>query len=346
MLFAALGDHVLFLDGSINVSGTDHQGKPWFQMAAETEPEAPYENSYGYRATLDECTEENHGVPAQIYRWVYRCLAGGFSPAERAIFYGGAIHSFAPLTDEPEEGLGVLKIPCVQFPEGEHVKIAWRVLADNPLVACYLEEEGETVKVFRFAADPERLAAMTETMAASIAAVDGKISELYGFTPEAPPQTVEEKVKTAKVIWDWLRLNNVYGLDGEWEDQTVYSALSGGDRSPVCTSYARAAHLLLERFGIENVVCHGVRYEGAEESHAWNLVNYHDTPGDYTREDSQWCIFDATGTTGTIQNWDAFNRTWVEGEYVGTAVWYPLPTTMPLDGDHGYGGSSHYAWEE
>ena len=54
----------------------------------------------------------------------------------------------------------------------------------------------------RFAASAEELTAMESVLAGTLALIDGKIGDLYGFTPSSPPATAEDRVKVAKVMKD------------------------------------------------------------------------------------------------------------------------------------------------
>ena len=345
VLFAALNNTVLFVDESINIMGVDSNGSRWYQLESGETLDEPYLNRYGYKITLSECTEENHGAPVEAYKWIYRCIKQNFEVAKRTVFSYGKASEESELTYINSDGGGVLAIPFKQFKNiGESYAnvILKRVIADNDFIAfpyASLDKESQMQTVF--AKSLEELNGMIDDMNSSIAKVDLKVFELYGFAPSNQPQTVTDKVKVAKVIFDWLRLNNKYENTDDWRDQTPYCALSG-IASPVCVSYARAAHLLLNRYGIENIVCKGY-YNGV--GHEWNIVNYHDNIGDYTKDNFQWCMFDATGNaSGTLTSWHRFNSVFDNTKYQFDERVYPLPSTNPSDSEHGYTGSNHYSW--
>lgn len=346
--FAALGGTVFCVDDALDVRGRDADGTWWYQLHPGDPLEGPDQNSYGYRATLAECTEENHSAPLYAYRWIYRCLMEHFGAPERTLFCDGTVARYTGL-QAADNGGGVLYIPFAQF-HGlaltDALILLQRVIVDHHLIALHVMNAAPNgALMVRFAASAEELTAMESVLAGTLALIDGKIGDLYGFTPSSPPATAEDRVKVAKVIFDWLHLNNAYAATDSWLNGTVYAALSRGDQAPVCSSYARAAHLLLDRYGIENIVCSGKRNAGDSADHEWNLVNYHDTVGSYTAAAAQWCIFDATGTpSGTLTNWDDFNCISQEGRHVDSTTLYPLPVTHPLDGEHTYTGSETYGW--
>ena len=346
VLFAALNNTVLFVDESINVTGVDSDGSRWYQLETGETLDEPYLNSYGYKVTLSECTAENHGSPIEAYKWIYRCIKQNFEVAKRTVFAYGEAHENSELIYINSDGNGVLVVPFKQFQNiegGYAVTILKRVIADNDFIAFqYGNIDKESRLLTNFAMSLSELNGMQEDMNSSIADVDLRISNLYSFTPDNQPQTVTDRVKIAKVIFDWLRLNNRYSDSDDWKDQTAYCALSGGV-SPVCSSYARAAHLLLNRYGIENIVCNG-HHNGI--GHVWNIVNYHDNIGEYTADATQWCMFDPTGNaSGTLTSWNNFNFVYDESQgYVFDERIYPLPTINPKDGEHAYTGANHYSW--
>ena len=85
---------------------------------------------------------------------------------------------------------------------------------------------------------------------------------------ETDVYSVQEKVKIAKVIHDFLVLNNVYGYSTY--DQIMYPALSKGKCTPVCASYGKAFQWCCQKYGIFALVIVG----DAGGSHLWNMVCY------------------------------------------------------------------------
>jgi hypothetical protein len=137
--------------------------------------------------------------------------------------------------------------------------------------------------------------------------VDAKVLELYNVAP-GDSLTVDQKIRVSKVIHDWLVLHSDYDTEsnGEILDQTMYPALSGGLNSPVCMSYTLAYQWLAARYGIESVAVTGK----VEPStlHAWNMVNFDDTIGQYSSGDDNWTNVDCT--------WDDPVHVGDDGEYI------------------------------
>lgn len=124
--------------------------------------------------------------------------------------------------------------------------------------------------------------------------------------------TVTQKVKIAKVIHDFLVLNNTYSHSSiEYLDQTMYPALSKGKYTPVCASYAHAFQWCCQKFGIFAITVLGT----AGENHMWSMVCYepyycsdkraHNNPSVWNEMDVTWD--DPTGVN--ICRWKFFNVT-------------------------------------
>ena len=74
----------------VQVGGVNALGLSWRQEEIAQALDEPYLNEWGYRCCLDECTEENHNQPVEIYKWLYRCMKEGFSVPTRTIVITGA----------------------------------------------------------------------------------------------------------------------------------------------------------------------------------------------------------------------------------------------------------------
>ena len=127
-----------------------------------------------------------------------------------------------------------------------------------------------------------------------------------------------QKVNIAKIIHDWLCVNNKYKED--WEDgstdldqlltQTMYPALSKGVYDPVCASFGNAFKWCCNKWGI---VCCNVIGGNKDGNHLWNMITYDVAPFTVgTWENSQWQEVDVTwdenGDSSKI-NWTYFNIT-------------------------------------
>lgn len=87
--------------------------------------------------------------------------------------------------------------------------------------------------------------------------------------------TNEQRLKVAKVIHDWLVLNNTYAHSTVKNlDQTMFPALSKGIDTPVCASYAHAFQWLCQKWGICAVPVLGSTTNGPDGRHMWNMVCY------------------------------------------------------------------------
>lgn len=350
--WAVFNDELVDADNRINVWGRNAQGEFWFQLERGEDLDEPYLNEWWYKVTLGECTEENHHAPLHLYRWLYRCIKECYKVTRRTLCYRGKLLEFSVLNTKDNRGEGILHIP-VPFgrPKADEY---YRVLHDNALLVSYghkgtYDDEHANVTLdFSCPRSAQEMKRMQAVMDASVAEIDGIIRDLYGFSPDNRPTSVDDKVKVAKVIWDWIALHNVYENDDDWREQSLYSALSKGEDGPVCSSYAYASHYLLSRYGIESVHTTGVLYEDDSSSgHAWLMVNYHDDCGMFTEKDNEWCIFDSTGNgyfNGSI-DWGRFNKakSSFPKEYKIDDRKYP--TDNPADGDHQYSRKNKYGWD-
>lgn len=115
-----------------------------------------------------------------------------------------------------------------------------------------------------------------------------------------------EKAKIAKVIHDFLVLNNIYGhTDIKFLDQIMYPALSKGKYTPVCASYAQAFMWCCHKFGIWALPVVG----WAGERHMWNMVCY-----------EKW----ANGVVNALNNpsvWNEVDVTWDDPSTVTKCKW-------------------------
>lgn len=130
--------------------------------------------------------------------------------------------------------------------------------------------------------------------------------------------TRRQKVQIAKVIHDFLVLNNTYHESSvENLDQTMYPALSKGDETPVCASYAHAFQWCCHKFGIMCHVVNGSTDSEGNARHLWNMINYENygSPAiSNTANGGIWYECDVTwddptnGGTDYCQ-WEFFNTT-------------------------------------
>ena len=318
--FLAIGSAVLYADDEI-ISGCDTKGDRWYQLTLEPELDEPsyFKDDtiescpYGYYVTKKEYEQSGNSAGLDLYKMFYRCLKNSYSTPQRIIFKNGKINRTQYI--QPSSSASMLRFPLWHIDEmdGKYIQyVAKRVCFDHHFIANPFN--GYTTYEFAITIPltEEESNRRQDVMQNTIGIMDAKIYEIYGFTPDNKPQEVDDKVKVAKVINDWLQRNNVYYLeDWDWEDQTPYSALSQGEFTPVCASYNQAVHLMLERYGINSITVQGYLAVGGKfVGHEWVMVNYHDEIGVYPNDENVWCIIDATGTENpevTGWNWVAFN---------------------------------------
>lgn len=152
--------------------------------------------------------------------------------------------------------------------------------------------------------------------------------------------TTKQKVQIAKVIHDYLVLNNTYGWSSIKNlDQTMYPALSKGIQTPVCASYAHAFQWCCHKFGIFALPVMGTAGDTSGPSngrHMWNMVCYESyncaVTNAYT-EPQSWCEVDVTwddpSTNTTYCTWEFFNTTtsYMKSNYGGNRNRAILDTT-------------------
>lgn len=137
--------------------------------------------------------------------------------------------------------------------------------------------------------------------------------------------SANQKFKIAKVIHDWLVLNNTYGqTDEENLDQTMFTALCKGRYTPVCAAYGKAFQWCCQKFGIYTLTILGDTSEGY---HLWNIICYEpydnsiasaaNNPAIWNEVDVTWD--DPTNAGPTYCTWEFFNTTtnYLESSYGG-----------------------------
>lgn len=337
-------DTVVLNDDYCNVWGYNKSGEFWFQKEHGEPVDEPYLTDWWYKCAVDESNEENHNEPLYFYKWVYRCIAEYFTVETRSIWHRGSFRDFT--VNRTPSGAsnrdGQLVLPLFQFFDVYDDTIRFRIhsiigencsmIADNGL------RRSNDYFVLSCPSDSTAMNGRLSKVNESVAMVDAKILELYGFSPTNKPQTVDEKVKVAKVIYDWLLDHNVNG-GSYWENQCAYAAFSRGEYNPICFSWSSAVNFLFKRYGIENVFA-------LIDGHVFNLVNYHDEIGEYTpNNDNEWCIIDLQKAGYVPNAYTCFNMvsTDVNGYYTYPDKW-SYPTTNPSDDKHRYDGDKKYEW--
>lgn len=144
----------------------------------------------------------------------------------------------------------------------------------------------------------------------------------YGDSYDETYYTREQKAQIAKVIHDYLVLNNTYHSSSvENLDQTMYPALSRGAETPVCASYAHAFQWCCQKFGITCYVVNGSTDSDGTDPHngrhLWNMINYENYPAptiSNMADDNIWYEVDVTWDDPTNEGesycqWNFFNTT-------------------------------------
>ena len=210
----------------------------------------------------------------------------------------------------------------------------WRkIYYDSPELiikhtSFYINADGMIIEyMFLDTFDENRLKKFKETCLKSFNEICNKVKSTYGITynggsgyydsVEFDTYTENQKFKIAKVIHDWLVLNNVYGhTDEDKLDQTMYSALCKGvnDCTPVCAGYGKAFHWCCQKFGIYTLTILGNTGQGY---HLWNMICYepynngiknaHNNSSVWNEVDVTWD--DPTWADESYCKWEYFNTT-------------------------------------
>lgn len=358
--------------------GINADGAAWSEPEIAVAVDKPYTNKLGYMLTLAENTEENHGQPQQIYEHIYRSL------------YLNGEHSGS--IDVPDENGDPVAIPAIAIKTDMFsgitssnyydstlngndtlMHIYFRVVYDNPQLCNGLfafwrkvNENGQVTSILIPKYSDHELSAMKDICKRTKAEVQELVYNYTGILPKSVLTPVQ-KSRVTKVIHDFLVLNNKYDEVNEEEkvDQTMYPALSKGLNDPVCTSYALAFNWLCEDYGIETLLATGVVWSGFISDgvprelglHAWNLVNFEDSPGDFSSDSSKWLIIDCTfddptGKSDDYISWKHFcaraadlPQPYTKNSRTKNNYAYIYPADTEDCGDYKYTGSTPYEWE-
>lgn len=358
--------------------GVNADGVAWSEPEISVAVDKPYVNKLGYTLTLAENTEKNHNQPQQIYEHIYRSLYlnGEHSGSLRIKDENGNYVTIPAIAIKTDMFSGITSsnyFDSTLNGSDTLMHIYFRVIYDNPQLCNGIPTWGTTVDgndrviyiVIPKYTDNE-LSAMKGICNRTKAEVQELVYHYTGILPKSVLTPVQ-KSRVAKVIHDFLVLNNKYDEvnEGERVDQTMYPALSKGINDPVCASYTLAFNWLCEDYGIEALHAVGTVWSGliadgvprASGRHAWNLVNFEDNIGDYSAESAKWSIIDITwddptGASEDYIRWTYFcvraadlpqpyklnSRTKDNRAYI-----YPADTESCAD--YKYTGNIPYEWE-
>lgn len=392
--YAAFKDKTVVLnDEYINVWGYNDNHEFWFQCEKSLiDPDEPYLKRWFYKQALEKSEKEGKHSLLYMYKYIYRCykeMHEGIS--KRTIWYKGHKTKFENVTTTETQGTEtdgtkapclMLKIPMLQFythrgDDADKAAICSRFseISDecamlgvenffsNSVPNGYFELVVPTV---------EQLADCKGTIEENINEVHALIAEhckftdefgtVHGVTPENILQIndadalIETKVRVAKVLHDWAKINMPYaekykdpesGLTSgaPWWVYSLFGALA--KRSVVCNGFARYFNMFLQQYGIESIVAYP--NGGSDYAHAWNIVNYHDEIGEYSSDNTKWCEID--GTRGVLFDgfdWRAFNTADSMQSPDRSNIYVLEPTLYSIartaDEEHQYTGDKHYAW--
>ncbi len=329
-----IGAYGMFVcDGKVCTTGADVSGEGWHQVEAAAEMDEPYLNEWGWQCAQEDGTTE-------LYKWIYRCLKEGFSVPYRTIVVDGVEHRFATeLTERdrtwvayatnPETGQSPTEfikqpeydpaeaawfcVPLVQFGSVEQSVINHafeRVRLDNPILCAqplsmigyyYDEENGNIIYAYFIywkETVAQRLTNLIETAKKSI---DKYVKE---FTTPTPGYELQNKVAIAKIIHDYIILNNDpatvtiegAGFTPQYYMPSLYAALAPNRRA-LCDGYTQAFNYFARLYGInslaisakvDHVVGDTVTPGGG---HIWNIVNFGQY-GIYSADPSEWIPID------------------------------------------------------
>lgn len=358
--------------------GINADGVAWSEPEISVAVDKPYANKLGYTLTLAENTEENHNQPQQIYEHIYRSLYlnGEHSGSIFVQDENGdpvAIPAIAIKTDMFSGITSSNYYDRTLNGSDTLMHIYFRVVYDNPQLCNGLTTWGRAVgdndKVTYILIpkySDHELSAMKDICKRTKAEVQELVYNYTGILPKSVLTPVQ-KSRVAKVIHDFIVLNNKYDEvnEGERVDQTMYPALSKGLNDPVCASYALAFNWLCEDYGIETLYATGVVWSGlisngvptASDSHAWNLVNFEDSPGVFSSDPSNWSIIDCTfddptGASNDYIRWKHFcvraedlPKPYAKNSRTKNNYAFIYPADTESCADYKYTGSTPYEWE-
>lgn len=358
--------------------GVNADGVAWSEPEISVAVDKPYVNKLGYTLTLAENTEENHSQPQQIYEHIYRSLYlnGEHSGSIVVQDKNGdpvAVPAIAIKTDMFSGITSSNYYDSTLNGNDTLMHIYFRVIYDNPQLCNGLfvfwrevNKNNQVTSILIPKYSDHELSAMKDICNRTKAEVQELVYNYTGILPKSVLTPVQ-KSRVAKVIHDFLVLNNEGDVvnEGEEVDQTMYPALSKGLNDPVCASYALAFNWLCEDYGIETLFATGVVWSGIISNgvprelglHAWNLVNFEDSPGDFSSDSSKWSIIDCTfddptGTSGDYITWKHFcvraadlPQPYAKNSRTKNNYAFIYPADTESCADYKYTGSTPYGWE-
>lgn len=188
--------------------------------------------------------------------------------------------------------------------------------------------------------------------------IDDKVYKVTKFSFTNPPQTSDDKKKVAKVVYDWLGLQNRYDNEGEYFDQTIFSALSP-DESPVCSSYALAYDYVLKKYNIWCMAVSGYAYKLGDNDyimrHQWDIVNYNfnfDYPyvegngraENYAIVDLSFEWSEYQSDQEKLYHWEFFNQPREDNKYIIDKDWINYRFADAKSTSYIYKGNTVYGW--
>lgn len=358
--------------------GINADGVAWSEPEISVAVDKPYVNKLGYTLTLAENTEENHGQPQQIYEHIYRSLYLNGEHSESIVVQDKngdpiAIPAIAIKTDMFSGITSSNYYDSKLNGSDTLMHIYFRVVYDNPQLcngltawSIKVNENNQVTSILIPEYSDHELSAMKDICNRTKAEIQELVYNYTGTLPKSVLTPVQ-KSRVAKVIHDFLVLNNKYDEvnEGEKIDQTMYPALSKGLNDPVCASYALAFNWLCEDYGIETLYATGVVWSGiisdgvpkASDGHAWNLVNFEDSPGDFSSDSSKWSIIDCTfdDPTGKLDDYISWKhfcaraadlpQPYVKNSRTKNNLAFIYPADTESCADYKYTGSTPYEWE-
>lgn len=335
LFFGRKGSYIGTVVPMQTVGGVNAEGFRWSQAEPGEPMDEPYLNEYGYRLSVAESSEENHGQPVEVYRWLFRCIKESFDVSKRTILYtgsDGAEHEYVCSTDGgtrvalpdygidldlaadfEEENVRILKIPMVQFSGLEKedlIHALYRVQQDNPDL-CFpywpsvgggaFTEDSDGRCLYISSAMPldGKKSEMLAVCRHAAEDVKDKVFCLYGISPG---DTLEkkERCRVVKVIHDYLVLHNKYQDSGAPYFSGIAYSVFSGDTVAVCAAFTQAFTYIARMYGIEALYMSGrARGSVGIENHAWVLLH---VAGEYLY-----------GTyIGTAEDWSCIDVYWDE----------------------------------
>ena len=382
---------VVLNDEEINVWGYNDNHEFWFQCEKGSDNiDEPYLKNWFYRCALNKSEQEGKHTELYLYKYIYRCYKEAYDTTKRTIWYKGVKSEYNTVipTTQAQHPAVHIRVPTIQFfqtykeePEsyGSTTAVSEAIMGECMPFADYKVWHWSKNYLTIVLPPKEEAIDVWQTVENNITAIHQLISKHckftdafgveHGVTPENISQIKDEetlvvtKVKIAKVVYDWIGVNCDYArhrrnvetgglfMDAEWWAGSAIGVFAKNESQ--CRGFCKAVNFILNQYDIETINLY-------TSTHVLTLVNYHDSIGDYSDDESKWCRIDTTNLpsentpqatvenprpqpdiTNNVVHWRYFNSTSIQPFW---DAYYQYPTIKSLDKEHEYTGDNIYAW--